>query len=46
MSTLGGLCLGVSLGFLLSAPAVEPERAAQLRAFVVMAFALVGVALL
>lgn len=46
MSTLGGFCLGLSLGFLLSAPAVEPERAAQLRVLIVMVFALVGVALL
>lgn len=46
MSTLGGLCLGVALGFLLGAPAIEDPRAGQLRAVVILAFALAGVALL
>lgn len=46
MNTLGGLCLGVALGFLLGAPAVEDQRAAQARVIVVLGFALAGVALL
>lgn len=46
MSTLAGLCLGVSLGILLCTPANEPREVGQLRAVVVMVFAFLGVALL
>jgi hypothetical protein len=46
MTALGGFCLGLSLGFVLSAPAIESREVAQLRAAVVLGLALAGLWLL